>query len=74
LTSTQRIGEKNKEQKESQCETHRQEATHNHDPPLHSRWKKKRQEETTQKLNQARHFIKAKYLQRASSLTDFWEK
>jgi hypothetical protein len=71
LTSTQCIGKKNEEQKESQYETHRQEATHNHDPSIHQythAGRKKRQEETTQKFNQARHFIKAKYLQKVQVL------
>jgi hypothetical protein len=35
LTSTPSIGKKNQEQKESQYETHRQKATHNHDPSIH---------------------------------------
>jgi hypothetical protein len=47
---------------------HRQEATHNQDPSIHQHnhagRNKKGHEEITQKLNEARHFIKGKYLQR----------
>jgi hypothetical protein len=73
LTSIRCIGKENKEAKESQSETHRQEATHNHDPSVHQYTHAGRQEDkrkTTQKSKQAWYFIKAMYLQRVqSSLT-----
>jgi hypothetical protein len=65
---TQCSGKKNEEQKESQHKTHRQEATPNQDSSIHQHnpagRNKEGYEETTQKLNQAGHFIKEKYLQR----------
>jgi hypothetical protein len=68
---------RNEEQEESQHETRQQEVTHNQDSSTHqynhAGRNKEGHEETTQKLNQARHFIKEKYLQKsASSLTGSW--
>jgi hypothetical protein len=77
-TSIRCIDKENKDAKESESETHQQEATHNHDPSVHQYTHAGRQEDkrkTTQKSKQAQHFIKAKYLQRVqSSLTDFEAK
>jgi hypothetical protein len=77
LTGTQCSGKRNEEQKESQHETRRQEATHSQDSSIHQRnhagRNKEGHEETTQKINQARHFIKEKYLQKSTSfLTGSW--
>jgi hypothetical protein len=73
LTNIQCIGKENEEAKESQSETHQQEATQNHDPSVHQYTHAGRQEDkrkTTQKSKQAQHFIKAKYLQRGQEFPD----
>jgi hypothetical protein len=52
-TSIQRISKKNEEEKESQSETHRQEATHNHDPSVHQYTHAGRQKEKRKQLRNA---------------------
>jgi hypothetical protein len=77
LTSTQCINKKNEEQKESQYETHRQEATHNQDPspPVHSRWKKKKTRGNNSETQSSTTFHKGEvFTKSTSSLTDFRAK
>jgi hypothetical protein len=77
LISIRCIGKENEEGKESQSETHQQEATHNHNPSVHQYTHAGRQEDkrkTTQKCNQAQYFIKAKYLQRVNEFATSKEK
>jgi hypothetical protein len=59
LTSTPSIGKKNQEQKESQYETHRQKATHNHDPSIHqyTHARRKRKDRRKQHRNTIKHDI-----------------
>jgi hypothetical protein len=73
LTSTQRIGKKSEEQKESQYEAHRQEATHDFDPSIHQYTHAGRKEKTRGKNSETQSsttFYKGKvFTKSTSSLT-----